>query len=1178
MKVHIVFQTFALLLIAPFVAPSVGLSQSSPGDDPQSDKSAWLQMGSPTIFVGTACQPPSYGLVQDAQVNGVMWATLVQTKNFLMNYPGSAALCITGGSERGHSETGLKSHANGFKVDLRIDNPSNTNDDPLSQFVFGATSDGGCRSSALATPPDGAPQRLTSNDMVWALEYPTVQPPGLCVPPNLGFAKSPHQHFDVLSSFDSLDAPQTLNVQIGQQQPINAIARDDEGNDIGLDSTMFQYDADSPEVATVNDSGLVAGIQEGTTSVYVSEGFLSLTMVDVTVQQPNPPDDGPICQGSDRSQWAGCWAWDSSSTSWIWYPSVSNPTPPGPNDPPPPGQCPGNSALAAPQTGCWVWDPTANNGAGAWIFTASPGGGSGTANWPVTPVTSYDPNEIIGPPGAGNSHFVGNIATPSTYLVQFENQVSATAPAQQVVVTDSLSSADFDLSTATLGPITFPGQIVTPPAVPLALGPFTTEVDLRPATNLIVNVTASLVSETGLLTWKLTSLDPTTLLPPTDPLAGFLPPGMDGAVSLIVTPISSLPTGTALSDQASVVFDTNAPISTAAWLNTIDSTSPTSSVTALPATEYTPSFAVSWQGTDIGSGIQDFTIYASDNGGAFVQWQTNVTGTGAIFAGQFGHTYSFYSIARDMVGNIEPTKTSSEATTQVLMTPIIPQVNFPAPAPIVYGTPLSGSQLNAAVASGISGIFTYTPPLGTVLPAGEQSLAVLFTPTDATYYASTSTNVQIAVNPAPLTVTANNASRLYGAPDPSFTGTVTGAVNGDALTETFSTAATTNSPVGPYSIVPGVTGMASANYMLTLQNGTLTVNPALLTATANSASRVYGTANPSFTGTVTGVVDGDTFTETFATNATASSPVGPYSIVPAVTGTGLPNYTLTTQNGILTVTQAGSSVQLSSSATGPVVDGSSVVLTANAVSATTGTPTGSATFLSGQTRLATVALSQGVAKLTTSTLPSGINSVTASYGGDTNFTASTSIAETVSVNAPDYSLSADTTTLSLAAGQSGTATITVTPLGYSGPVNFSLGALPSYVTCIFSPSNLINLSGTATAQVQVNVQVAATVSMLNGNRFVVFAMLLVPLGLPGLMPVFGGNRKLRLCYLAVLVLACAVAGVMVGCSSGSGGSSSSSTAAQPTQLPPAGTQTIMLITSGSGGISHQLPLQIRITN
>jgi hypothetical protein len=86
-------------------------------------------------------------------------------------------------------------------------------------------------------------------------------------------------------------------------------------------------------------------------------------------------------------------------------------------------------------------------------------------------------------------------------------------------------------------------------------------------------------------------------------------------------PSQTLATGTTVSNRATIVFDGNTAMNTPNWVNTIDNTEPTSRVGALPATEPLVGFTVNWSGTDIGSGIQDFTVYASDNGGPFAPWQ-----------------------------------------------------------------------------------------------------------------------------------------------------------------------------------------------------------------------------------------------------------------------------------------------------------------------------------------------------------------------------------------------------------------------------------------------------------------------------------------------------------------------------------------------------------------------------
>ena len=92
---------------------------------------------------------------------------------------------------------------------------------------------------------------------------------------------------------------------------------------------------------------------------------------------------------------------------------------------------------------------------------------------------------------------------------------------------------------------------------------------------------------------------------------------------------------------------------------------------------------------------------------------------------------------------------------------------------------------------------------------------------DANYSAATAVTQSFQVTPAPLTVTANNATRVFGAANPAFSGTVTGAVGGDSFSESFTTTATTTSNVGSYPIVPAVTGANLANYTVTIVNGTL---------------------------------------------------------------------------------------------------------------------------------------------------------------------------------------------------------------------------------------------------------------------------------------------------------------------------------------------------------------------
>src|SRR5205823_5570970 len=103
-------------------------------------------------------------------------------------------------------------------------------------------------------------------------------------------------------------------------------------------------------------------------------------------------------------------------------------------------------------------------------------------------------------------------------------------------------------------------------------------------------------------------------------------------------------------------------------------------------------------------------------------------------------------------------------------------------------------QLNAACT--VPGTFSYTPSNGVVLGVGSQTLSALFVPNDTVHYATTNATVGLTVSPAQLSVTAANATRPYGLPNPAFAGSAVGLQNGDNITATYSCSATTNSPAG----------------------------------------------------------------------------------------------------------------------------------------------------------------------------------------------------------------------------------------------------------------------------------------------------------------------------------------------------------------------------------------------
>jgi hypothetical protein len=210
-------------------------------------------------------------------------------------------------------------------------------------------------------------------------------------------------------------------------------------------------------------------------------------------------------------------------------------------------------------------------------------------------------------------------------------------------------------------------------------------------------------------------------------------------------------------------------------------------------------------------------------------------------------------------------------------------------------TDLTGTLLFTTSAQATSPVGTYP-----ITPSGLS----------AANYAISFANGTLTVTPALLTITAEDKSRLYGAANPALTASYAGFVNGDDETDldtavALATTADATSPVGTYAI--SATGAADLNYAITHVAGTLTVNPAPLTITAENKSKLYGATNPALTASYAGFVNGDDATDldtavALATTADATSPVGTYAI--SATGATDLNYTITHVAGTLAVSPA----------------------------------------------------------------------------------------------------------------------------------------------------------------------------------------------------------------------------------------------------------------------------------
>lgn len=192
------------------------------------------------------------------------------------------------------------------------------------------------------------------------------------------------------------------------------------------------------------------------------------------------------------------------------------------------------------------------------------------------------------------------------------------------------------------------------------------------------------------------------------------------------------------------------------------------------------------------------------------------------------------------------------------------------------------------------------------------NLKCTFTNDDMSFYVEIP--YEYTINPVTLKAIVNDASRLYGETDPQFSSTYSGFVNNeDASVVTsdgsYTTTAKVKSDVGTYAIRQ--TGATAQNYVFEYEDGTLTVNKAPLTMTANDKTMAYGDKVPTLDAKYEGLKNDETqpawsSEPVFSTTATSISNVGTYPIT--ISNAEAKNYQLTVNNGTMTIEKANLTV------------------------------------------------------------------------------------------------------------------------------------------------------------------------------------------------------------------------------------------------------------------------------
>jgi hypothetical protein len=208
--------------------------------------------------------------------------------------------------------------------------------------------------------------------------------------------------------------------------------------------------------------------------------------------------------------------------------------------------------------------------------------------------------------------------------------------------------------------------------------------------------------------------------------------------------------------------------------------------------------------------------------------------------------------------------------------------------------------------------------------------------------------------------------------------------------------------------------------------------------------------------------------------------------------------------------------------------------------------------MDGTTTLAMMSLSGGAAGYSTSGLAVGAHSITAVYGGDSNYSGSTSSAVNLTVQAlvPSFTIGESPSSGSVTAGATAQTSITVTPVnGFNQQVSFACSGLSNGVTCSFNPQT-VSPNGTAAASTMLTIgttsQSAALAPMgrrspRRGARGVATLAFLAA----GALWFFRRRRasvgSVPLLMMSILLL---TAAAMISCGGGSGSSSSGGTGSQ----------------------------------
>lgn len=284
------------------------------------------------------------------------------------------------------------------------------------------------------------------------------------------------------------------------------------------------------------------------------------------------------------------------------------------------------------------------------------------------PVDPSDPNDIRGYISESGSRYMRQDIETIHYEIEYENDTAvATAPAHIIIVRDTLNAEQFDLTSFDVTEISIGDRKMVWTAGQNGMQ----TMDMRTRMNVIAQVQLDYSEQTGIAQWTITSLDPMTMEPITEPDLGVLPVNFDGngmgTISYRINLKNRFDDGTQIANRASIIFDNNQPILTPVWINTVDAVSPTSEIVKTDLVSDSLTFCLNT--ADSRSGVWRRDIYARTN--AEDEWQiAGQSHTDTVVVRLTDGWRQFYVLAVDSAGNIEA-KTGNPDYSLVLDTYLI---------------------------------------------------------------------------------------------------------------------------------------------------------------------------------------------------------------------------------------------------------------------------------------------------------------------------------------------------------------------------------------------------------------------------------------------------------------------------------------------------------------------------